>query len=426
MAGGLPSEWVKAALLAALPPVILVVSPQRVVVSILVAAAYALAALVLIRPGRSDIPVLLYVLAAAAFMLLSLLRVEIFTSLSSIQHEYALAKTLYFVLAVLPLSAGAALLITRLEQIRPAALIYVAVGVGMAVLTLGFCNPLLLGYGRYTWQGNLTALGTLLLLQFWIVRHFWLGAGLAVLTLVGLSAGNSKQSLVAVGLGLLATAAYWLAADRARPVLRRRFGLSRMSILPSALALGWLSILAGWVYLELMRARGRFHALDWLQNPAAGCGHVAGRIVAVSQNPGDRDNLVATAWQLFLNHPLFGGGPGSFAGLVRGYTYPHNVPLEVAAELGILGVAVLLLPLVAGWLRLVVAGVRARSRSVASLMAVVLTFAVVANLSGDLSSARALWIFGLIAFKFGFAPTEAVEAVREPQQPPTWQRQALS
>ncbi len=398
--------------MGALPLVILAVSPQRVGLSIAVAGAYVLAAIVLVRPARADVPVLLYVLAAAAFMLLALVRAEVAGDLSVTQKNYALAKTTYFVLAVLPMSLAAALLINQIEQIRPAAMVYIVVGIAIAVLTLSLCNPRLLGEQRYTWQGNLAALATLLLLQFWIVRLFWLGALLAVLSLLGLSAANSRQSLAAVAVGLVATAAYWLAADRIRPVLRRRFGLSRMSLLPLALVLGLVSALSAWVYVEFLRARG-LTSLNWLHNPASGCGRIAGRIVAFSQNTGSRDDLITSGWQLFANHALFGGGLGSFVGLVRGYNYPHNVPLEVAGEMGIVGVVVLLLPLLVGWVRLLAAGVRTRSHAVASLMAIVLVFLVVANLSGDLPSARALWIFGLVAFKFGFVPTEAAESSRE-------------
>ncbi len=400
-------------LIGTLPVVILAVSPQRVLLSIAVAAIYAVAALVLVRPERMDRLVLIYVGVAAAFVALSLLRAERDGSLDTAQKEYALAKAEYFDLAVLPISAAVALLVARIGDLRPAAVGYAVVGVVLSMLTVGLCNPGLFGEQRYAWQGNLAALGGLVLIQFWVLKRFWLVALLTAVSLAGVAFANSKQSVVAVAIGLLVTAAYWLLADRRGGAGKGRWQLPRTSKLPVVLVVAALFGLAAWVYLEYARTH-HLLAGSWLpHNPAAQCGRVAERFVVLGESAGARDNLVATGWQLFTQSPVVGSGLGSFLGLVRGYKYPHNVPLEVAGEMGIIGVAVLLLPLIVGWVRLLGAGVRARSHAIAGLMAIVLVFAVVANLSGDLPSARALWIFGLVAFKFGFAPTEAVESPQE-------------
>lgn len=405
--------WVRAGFLGALPLVILAASPQRVALSIAIGAAYAAAALLLVRPRGADRIVLLYALAAASLMALSLLRAETVSAAGVAQERYALAKAVYFVLAVLPLSVAVALLVRRIEDIRPAAVVYVLVGVTVSVLTVGLCNPSLLGQERYAWQGNLVALSGLLSLQFWTVRRLWLGAALAVLSLVGVAFASSKQSAVAVAVGLVATAAYWVFADRRRPARGRPFGLTRMSLAAILVATVWICAFGALTFVQFQRVRGLVPDVSWLNNAVTRCSSVTGRFVTLTQSAGSRDELAASGWQLFLSNPVFGSGLGSFVGRVRGYDYPHNVPLEVAGELGLVGVAVLLVPLLAGWVRLVGVGALARSRAVASLAAVVLVYAVVANLSGDLSSARALWIFGLVAFKFGFAPLEPSQTAPE-------------
>lgn len=66
-----------------------------------------------------------------------------------------------------------------------------------------------------------------------------------------------------------------------------------------------------------------------------------------------RTERAAAALEQFLEHPFTGAGIGSFSSnygcpeLVRG-DYPHNILLEVAAELGLVGLAALVLLLVGG------------------------------------------------------------------------------
>ena len=54
----------------------------------------------------------------------------------------------------------------------------------------------------------------------------------------------------------------------------------------------------------------------------------------------DRLGIYASAWRQFTEKPLFGNGYGSISYI--GYTYPHNIILEVLAEGGILGAGLLL------------------------------------------------------------------------------------
>lgn len=61
-----------------------------------------------------------------------------------------------------------------------------------------------------------------------------------------------------------------------------------------------------------------------------------------------RINLYETAWEMFYNNPLFGQGWGSFSLFYFGTdekVYPHNLFLEVLAEIGLIGLLTFLLML---------------------------------------------------------------------------------
>ena len=99
---------------------------------------------------------------------------------------------------------------------------------------------------------------------------------------------------------------------------------------------------------------------------------------------------------------------GSFDGLVADtetighvYQYPHNVPLEVAAETGLIGFLLIIVPLLVGWLAFFWSGIKRASPAVAGITMILAIFFVVANLSGDIPSDRGMWIFGIVAFKLG-------------------------
>jgi putative inorganic carbon (hco3(-)) transporter len=60
-----------------------------------------------------------------------------------------------------------------------------------------------------------------------------------------------------------------------------------------------------------------------------------------------RKTLLREGWQVFLAHPIAGVGPGQFQnfnteGRVEPWRQTHNAPLQVAAEMGIVGLAVFL------------------------------------------------------------------------------------
>ena len=112
--------------------------------------------------------------------------------------------------------------------------------------------------------------------------------------------------------------------------------------------------------------------------------------------------------QLLAQDPILGTGLGSFAGSVAQslhpgafYQYPHNVPLEVASETGLIGFLIVFAPLVGGWLVLLWTGVKRASPAIAGVMMIVTVFFTTANFSGDIPSDRGLWVFGILALKLG-------------------------
>jgi O-antigen ligase len=129
-------------------------------------------------------------------------------------------------------------------------------------------------------------------------------------------------------------------------------------------------------------------------------------LISLEGNAGDRDKMLYRGFQLLGQDPILGTGLGSFAGVVANslspgnfYQYPHNVPLEVASETGLIGFILVFAPLVGGWLLLLWSGIKQGSPAIAGVMMIVAVFFTVSNLSGDIPSDRGLWIFGILAFK---------------------------
>src|SRR2546428_4470192 len=174
---------VRITLIGMLPLVILASSPQRVPLSIALAIGYFFASILITRPSPANSPGLVYAIVAATFMALSLLRAQFTSGLTADQHEYALAKGIYFIFAVLPLSAAISLLVVRIQDLKPAVVAFVIMGLTLALLTITLRNPGLLGEERYTWQGNLIAISVLLLFQLWVIRRFWAGVSLGLICL---------------------------------------------------------------------------------------------------------------------------------------------------------------------------------------------------------------------------------------------------
>ncbi|TMC81409.1 MAG: O-antigen ligase family protein, partial [Chloroflexi bacterium] len=208
---------------------------------------------------------------------------------------------------------------------------------------------------------------------------------------------GARQSLVAFGVALLLSAAYWslsryVRETRGKPNALRRAVASRYVALP----------------LLLLVLTGGAIAVTYHWTPTSYCYCITDRLISLEGNPGDRDKMLYRGLGLLAQDPILGTGLGSFAGSVpmslsegNFYQYPHNVPLEVASETGLIGFLLVFGPLVWGWLSLLWAGIQRASAPIAGMMMIVTVFFTVSNFSGDIPSDRGLWVFGILAFKFG-------------------------
>jgi len=387
--------WV---LIAAMPVVILVASPARFWLSIAIAIAYLGAAIVIRRPSPEDRLMLVYVGVIAAFMLLSLLRAELIDPLTAAQRTYAEEKAIYFGMSVLPFAIALALLMPNPKLFKPAALVQLALGVGVAIVSVALQSDTVLGDERYQWQGNVIALALMVAVQLWLLNRPWVVAVVGAVCLAGIMYAGSRQSVAIVVAGMLLTSVYWAAAARWNSGLSwKKSLLSIRVVLPIIiLAAQGAALLGTRLFFGPLVHQG-----GGVTNP---CHCVTYRIIDFATGgTGGRLDLVKQGASLFLHHSIFGGGLGSFVGLVSGYQYPHNVALEIGGELGIVGLLLIFVPLAWGWLRLALQGMRTADAAIATLLGIVLAYFVIANFSGDIPSNRGLWIFGIVAMKFGLA-----------------------
>lgn len=392
-----PAGLARLALLAALPIAIVVSSPQRPLVAFLISLGYVAMALFSFRLSRSNLLMLAYIGAVAAWMTFSWVRTKYLLHLDSAQVSYGTSKYEYFVFIVLPIAAAVSMIVERAEDAWPIAGSQLAIGAVIALITVALFGDKILGADRYSWQGDLIALGTLIAIQPWLVKNIWASAAVGVLGVGGIMFAGARQSLVAFALALLLSAAYWTASRYVRDTRGRPNRLRR------ALASPYVAL-----PLVLLILTGCAIAFTYHRSPNTYCYCITDRLISLQGNPGDRDKMLYHGLELFAQDPVLGTGLGSFAGavpnsLVKGtfYQYPHNVPLEVASETGIIGFVLVFLPLVAGSLSLLWAGIHRGSAAIAGVMMIVIVFATSANLSGDIPSDRGLWVFGILAFKLG-------------------------
>jgi O-antigen/teichoic acid export membrane protein/O-antigen ligase len=390
-------ELARLAMLGALPVSILVSSPQRPLVAVLISLAYVLTSLFSFRLTRGIRLMLAYVGLVAAWMTISWLRSKYLLHLDSAQISYGTEKFEYFVFIVLPMAAAVAIIVEHVEDVWPIGASQLAIGAPLALITVALLGDKILGYARYSWQGDLIALGTLIAVQPWLVKNLWASAAIGVLGIGGIMFAGSRQSLVAFAVALMLSAGYWAASRYVRETRGKPNGFrvafkQRYVLLPLALVL----------------LTGGAIAFTYHSTPNSYCYCVTDRLISLEGNPGDRDKMLFRGFELLGQDPILGTGLGSFAGVVpmslsKGnfYQYPHNVPLEVASETGLIGFLIIFVPLIAGWLFLLRAGIQRASPAIAGLMMIVAVFFTTANLSGDIPSDRGLWVFGILAFKLG-------------------------
>lgn len=136
---------------------------------------------------------------------------------------------------------------------------------------------------------------------------------------------------------------------------------------------------------------------------------------SAGRDAGGRGDLVSQAWNAFSAHPLDGVGTGGFITLAPEERYPHNLFLEVAAELGMLGLLPLLLALGVG-AYLIVVSLRRRSaaeRGLAALaLALLISAFVNAMFSTDITANYDVWLY--LGLGLGLASRTTSAARPEP------------
>lgn len=132
-----------------------------------------------------------------------------------------------------------------------------------------------------------------------------------------------------------------------------------------------------------------------------------------------RSQLWSQAFGAFAQHPLFGIGTGGFGALNPTEPYPHNILLEVAVELGIVG-ALLIVGIVVGAAARLVAVWRAaegRDRlDAAVIITLFITALVNALFSGAIEDNREIWVWGGLGL--GMSARLAATRLRSPRYRP--------
>jgi O-antigen ligase len=124
---------------------------------------------------------------------------------------------------------------------------------------------------------------------------------------------------------------------------------------------------------------------------------------------GEATHEIASSWQ----NATIGIGTGSFAAVeTHGERYPHNIVLETWAELGLVGVALLVLAIGASLYRL--GGLTLRGGepgALAGLLFALIVYSVVnAMVSGDIAGNNAIWVYMGLGSGLVMAASSAVAA----------------
>jgi O-antigen ligase len=258
---------------------------------------------------------------------------------------------------------------------------------GMAgVSTLVLANELLSGHaqagvgGRYALSSDYNPIlfgrdaaraMTIAVFFLLITRVAWLRlASIALLPLLAVSftAAGSRGPAVGLVLGLLALFALTLRD----PVARRRVTLVFAAGVAGAI-----------LVVQLVPGQNVSRTLFFLLGSSQ------------DSSSNGRSALWGTAWHAFTSHPLFGLGTGGFAGVDPLNLYPHNLLLEVLAELGIVGGLLVLGTIVLGSSRLVATWRTTGpvDRLDAAIVAALLVAALAnAMFSGDVTTNSSVWL----------------------------------
>ena len=213
-------------------------------------------------------------------------------------------------------------------------------------------------------------------------------AGGILIALYALLSGRTGLRIVALAAAPLLTVAF-LASGGRGPVVGLVAGLAVLLSLPAAGPRRRRLMVLGAIVVSV--------AIASQIVPGDAMDRAASVIVGGSGglDPNGRTELWAEAWSLFASKPWLGIGTGGFAAVSPLEVYPHNLALEVAVELGLLGLVPLVLALIAGVVA-IARSVRApleSDRGLSVLVAALFTAALVnAMFSADITANSDVWL----------------------------------
>jgi O-antigen ligase len=251
----------------------------------------------------------------------------------------------------------------RLTAFESAGAVSLARGVGVAVLILLFWLPTF-----RSWSWRLAGVG---LIVFLLVAQLGTGARGPTFLLLGV-AGTTVLAGLMLG---------------SRNVLLPRY--TALGLIALTLFVGMMVAWTSPIVPEQSRERiAELSLASLVEDPSA--------------------NVRLEAWdeagETFQEHPVFGIGVGGLStfGIGRFLVYPHNMLLEIGAELGLLGLGLFGLLLLAVLLKLLSACAAIRRIPRADLTVPLIVLALLlfslanAMVSGDLNDGRMLWLmFGV-------------------------------
>lgn len=238
---------------------------------------------------------------------------------------------------------------------------------------------------------------TFVLRQRLRILHFLAIILIPAAFLVAIASGSRGPLLVLLVLVLLAIVRY---ITRPRSVNLRLTGLMAGLALMSILVLSFAASRVSDVSLQRFTLFGEF-----VQSTLSG--ELSTSVGDTSS--GTRVELFRVAVALFDEQPVFGVGPGGFETLVprilgpaERETYPHNAFLQIAAELGIVGVGVFVLLVGLALVRRLPS-----ERSSLAVRAAFLYFLLNAMLSHGIYEDRTMWGLLMLVLLVDSPPTRA-------------------
>jgi O-antigen ligase len=216
------------------------------------------------------------------------------------------------------------------------------------------------------------------------------GDGLIIATYLVLAGSrSSRRAIAAIMVPVLVITL--LAAGSRGPVLGTFAGLVALfavlagdrSARRRIVATAALGLSAAFLVTQLLPGQSLSRSLSFLTGASSG----------LSSN--GRSQLWSQAWHLFTAHPWLGIGTGSFAKFQPIVDYPHNMLLESAVELGLLGLFLVVAFVVTSWLMLSRARrfLGAGETQTAAVIALFTSALVNAMFSGDIPTNASLWLY---------------------------------